>query len=48
MQAENAVVYTCMLGPHHYLGIAITKEGTLGMVRMVAQKYAPKFKAELA
>jgi len=47
MQTENVFVYTCMLGPHYYLGVAISKEGTLGMVRMVAQKYAPKFKAEL-
>jgi CheY-like chemotaxis protein/predicted regulator of Ras-like GTPase activity (Roadblock/LC7/MglB family) len=47
MQTENSFVYSCMLGRHHYLGIAVSKEGTLGMVRMVAQKYAPKFKAEL-
>ena len=47
MQTENAFVYTSMLGERHYLGIAVTKEGTLGMVRMVAQKYAEKFKAEL-
>jgi predicted regulator of Ras-like GTPase activity (Roadblock/LC7/MglB family) len=48
MQTEKAFVYTSMLGSHHYLGIAISKEGTLGMVRMVAQKYAEKFKAELS
>ena len=48
MQTDKAFVYTCMLGDHYYLGIAISKEGTLGMVRMVAQKYADKFKEELS
>jgi len=47
MQTQNNFIYTKMVGANYYLSIIITKEGTLGMVRVVAQNYAEKLQAEL-
>ena len=47
MQTQNNFIYTRMVGANYYLSIIITKEGTLGMVRVVAQNYAEKLQAEL-
>jgi len=47
MQAQNMFILTQMLGKSYYLAIAISKEGTLGMARMVARKYESTLKSEL-
>jgi len=47
MQAQNMFILTQMLGKSYYMAIAISKEGTLGMARMVARKYENKLRSEL-
>lgn len=31
-----------MIGPGHYLGVSITRQGTLGFARALMQRYAPQ------
>ncbi|WP_201328034.1 roadblock/LC7 domain-containing protein [Thermotomaculum hydrothermale] len=36
------------LGNKHFLGVAITKKGNLGLARVIMKKYEPKMEEELA
>ena len=39
VQAKNAWVLTRFLNKDYYMALAVSREGTLGNVRLVAQKY---------
>ncbi len=39
VQAKNAWILTRLITPQYYIGIAVNREGTLGNVRLVGQKY---------
>ncbi len=39
VQAKNAWILTRLITPQYYIGIAVSREGTLGNVRLVGQKY---------
>jgi len=38
---KGAFLLLRMIGPRHYHGVAITRQGTLGYARTIMQKYAP-------
>jgi len=39
VQAKNAWILTRFITPQYYIGIAVSREGTLGNVRLVGQRY---------
>lgn len=39
VQTKNAWISTRFITPQHYIGIAVSREGTLGNMRLVAQNY---------
>lgn len=39
VQAKNAWILTRLITPQYYIGIAVSREGTLGNVRLVGQRY---------
>lgn len=39
IQTQNAWILTRFLGQSYYVGIAVSRDGTLGNVRLVGQKY---------
>jgi predicted regulator of Ras-like GTPase activity (Roadblock/LC7/MglB family) len=43
----NAYLLIRMIGPRHYLGLALGRQGTLGFARAIMVKYAPAFLAAL-
>ncbi len=47
IQNQNAWVLTRFLNKNYYLAIAVSREGTLGNARLVAKKYAERFRNAL-
>lgn len=47
IQSQNAWILTRFLNKNYYLAVAVSREGTLGNVRLVAQKYAERFRKSL-
>ena len=47
IQSQNAWILTRFLNKNYYLAVVVSREGTLGNVRLVAQKYADKFRNAL-
>jgi len=47
IQSQNAWVLTRFLNKNYYLAVAVSREGTLGNVRLVAKKYADRFRSAL-
>jgi len=47
IQSQNAWVLTRFLNKNYYLVIAVNREGTLGNARLVAKKYANRFRSAL-
>lgn len=47
IQSQNAWILTRFLNKNYYLAVAVSREGTLGNVRLVAQKYAERFRKTL-
>jgi CheY-like chemotaxis protein len=47
IQSQNAWILTRFLNKNYYLAIAVSREGTLGNVRLVAKKYAERFRNAL-
>lgn len=39
VQAKNAWILTRFITPQYYIGIAVSREGTLGNVRLIGQRY---------
>ncbi|MCI5221508.1 MAG: response regulator [Candidatus Electrothrix sp. AR4] len=46
VQSHNAWVLTRLITPQYYVGIAVNREGTLGNVRLVTQRYIGKLRKE--
>ena len=38
-----AYILIRMIGPHHFLGVAIGRQATLGFARTLMQRFAPQF-----
>ncbi|MGX9727656.1 MAG: response regulator [Candidatus Electronema sp. VV] len=47
VQAKNAWILTRFITPQYYIGIAVSREGTLGNVRLVGQRYIEQLRALL-
>lgn len=47
VQAQNAWILTRFVGEQYYVGIAVSRDGTLGNVRLVAGKYQEKLRKAL-
>jgi len=47
IQSQNAWILTRFLNKSYYLAVVVSREGTLGNVRLVAKKYADKFRSAL-
>lgn len=48
VQAKNAWILTRFITPQHYIGIAVSREGTLGNVRLIGQRYIEHIRKLLA
>ncbi|WP_417909170.1 response regulator [Candidatus Electronema sp. PJ] len=48
VQTKNAWILTRFITPQHYVGIAVSREGTLGNMRLVAQRYIEHLRKLLA
>lgn len=48
VQTKNAWVLTRFITPQHYLGIAVSREGTLGNVRLISLRYIEHIRKLLA
>ncbi len=44
VQAQNAWILTRFITPQYYVGIAVSRDGTLGNVRLVAQQYLDRLR----
>ncbi|MCI5221505.1 MAG: response regulator [Candidatus Electrothrix sp. AR4] len=47
VQSQNAWILTRFITPQYYVGIAVSRDGTLGNVRLVAQRYLDKLRKAL-
>lgn len=47
VQAQNAWILTRFITPQYYVGITVSREGTLGNVRLVSQKYLDQLRKSL-
>lgn len=47
VQAQNAWILTKFITPQYYIGIAVSREGTLGNVRLTAQRYLEQLRSLL-
>ena len=47
VQAQNAWILTRFITPQYYVGIAVSRDGTLGNVRLVAQRYLDQLRKSL-
>ncbi len=47
IQSQNAWILTRFLNKSYYMALVVSREGTLGNVRLVAQKYAERFRKAL-
>ncbi len=47
VQAQNAWILTRFIGKEYYVGIAVSRDGTLGNVRLVAGKYQERLRKAL-
>ncbi len=47
VQSQNAWILTRFVGENYYVGIAVSRDGTLGNVRLVAGKYQEKLRKSL-
>ena len=47
VQSQNAWILTRFITPQYYVGIAVSREGTLGNVRLVAQRYLEQLRKSL-
>lgn len=48
VQTKNAWILTRFITPQHYIGIAVSREGTLGNMRLVGQRYIEHLRKLLA
>lgn len=48
VQTKNAWILTRFITPQYYIGIAVSREGTLGNVRLVGQRYIDQLRKLLA
>jgi CheY-like chemotaxis protein/predicted regulator of Ras-like GTPase activity (Roadblock/LC7/MglB family) len=48
VQTKNAWILTRFITPQHYIGIAVSREGTLGNVRLIGQRYIEHIRKLLA
>jgi predicted regulator of Ras-like GTPase activity (Roadblock/LC7/MglB family) len=48
VQTKNAWILTRFITPQHYIGIAVSREGTLGNVRLTGQRYIEHIRKLLA
>ncbi|XCN71547.1 MAG: response regulator [Candidatus Electrothrix aestuarii] len=47
VQSQNAWILTRFITPQYYVGIAVSRDGTLGNVRLVAQRYLDQLRKSL-
>ncbi len=47
IQNKNAWILTRLINKNYYLAVVVSREGTLGNVRLVVQKYASQFQSSL-
>jgi CheY-like chemotaxis protein/predicted regulator of Ras-like GTPase activity (Roadblock/LC7/MglB family) len=47
VQSQNAWILTRYITPQYYVGIAVSRDGTLGNVRLVAQRYLDQLRRSL-
>jgi len=47
IQSQNAWILTRFLNKNYYLAVVVSREGTLGNVRLVSKKYADRFRNAL-
>jgi len=47
IQSQNAWILTRFLNKNYYLAVVVSREGTLGNVRLVSKKYADRFRSAL-
>ncbi|MDU9049009.1 MAG: response regulator [Candidatus Electrothrix sp. Rat3] len=47
VQSQNAWILTRFITPQYYVGIAVSRDGTLGNVRLVAQRYIDQLRKSL-
>ena len=47
VQSQNAWILTRFINPQYYVGIAVSRDGTLGNVRLVAQRYLDQLRRSL-
>ncbi|MGB5684499.1 MAG: response regulator [Candidatus Electrothrix sp.] len=47
VQSQNAWILTRFITPQYYVGIAVSRDGTLGNVRLVAQRYIDQLRKTL-